>query len=194
MGIDMGAVGKGIALDLLWNLCEAGEYGSVSGTVSVGGSIAVYAAKPDNTAWKLGIQNPRGQTGEVMGVYESNAGCFLSTSGDYEKYFEEDGKRYHHILDPSTGYPADNGLISVTIIIPMTDASGADVSHENQGLLTDALSTACFILGRDDGMKLAQEYGAQAIFIDRDYNVYTTDGLKKSFQITDETYKDASME
>ena len=170
-GLDLGAVGKGIACDELTTIMRECN---VAGTVSVGGSIAVVGEKPDGSAWKLGIQDPRANTGEAMGVLTMNEG-FLSTSGDYEKYFVENGVRYHHILDPHTGKPADSGLTSVTI------AAG-------DGLTSDALSTACFVLGADEGIKLAEKYKAEAIFIDNDRNVYVTNGIRENFKIIKDDY------
>lgn len=172
--LDLGAVGKGIACDEIAELSRS--FTKLSGTISIGGSIAVLGHKPDNTPWKLGIQNPRGETGEVMGILAIDRDCFLSTSGDYEKYFMENGKRYHHILDARTGYPAASGLISVTIL-------------SDSGLESDALSTACFVLGMEQGMALVKKYGAEAVFIDEGKQVTVTEGLKDIFEITDEEYR-----
>lgn len=179
--VDLGAVGKGIACDEIAKQLDE----KVSGTFSVGGSVLIYGKKPDGSAWKIGVQDPRGEDGENMGVLTLSQGekdrTFVSTSGDYEKYIEEDGVRYHHIMDPRTGYPADSGLISVTII-------------SKSGFLSDALSTACFVAGRKEGKKLAEQYGAEAIFIDEEKQVTMTDGAKdlftiliKEYQETDET-------
>ena len=85
--------------------------------ISVGGSILVYGQKPDKSPWKIAITDPRGEDdSSVLGGLTINKDCYISTSGDYEKYIMKDGVRHHHILDPSTGYPADSGLISVTIV------------------------------------------------------------------------------
>ena len=88
----------------------------------------------------------------------------------------KDGVRYHHILDPSTGYPADSGLISVTIVC-------------DNGLLSDGLSTACFILGLEKSQSLLKKYNAEAVFVDKDKNVYMTDGMKDMFELTNDNYK-----
>ena len=106
----------------------------------------------------MALRNPRGGPEDRIGIF-TLTDLSISTSGDYEKYFEEDGKRYHHILDARTGKPADSGLMSVTVI--------ADNST-----LCDALSTAGFILGLDEGMKLLDNYGVMGVFIDNQRNVY----------------------
>jgi thiamine biosynthesis lipoprotein len=173
--IDLGAVGKGIACDRIKEYFDIKE--SVEGAViSVGGSILVYGNKPDHSNWKVGITNPRGEEADVFGALTLDKECYISTSGDYEKYFIEDGKRYHHILDPQTGYPSESGLISVTIV-------------SDQGVLSDGLSTACFVLGYEKSLPLLEKYNAEAIFVDVDKNVIVTEGLKNSFSILKEDYK-----
>ena len=175
--LDLGAVGKGIACDLIRDYFNKEEKETVSGAVvSVGGSILVYGSKPDGSDWKVAIQDPRGADGEYMGTVSLDHDAVVSTSGDYEKYFEEDGVRYHHILDPHTGYPSDSGLISVSVIC------------EN-GLLSDGLSTACFVLGREKGLELLKEYGAEGVFIDQDKRLTLTEGLEGSFSIINSDYK-----
>ena len=172
--IDLGAVGKGIACDVAQNYLKKQK--EVSGAViAVGGSILLYGTKTDGTNWNVAVQNPRGQDGEAMGVLSLSGTTNVSTSGDYEKYFMQDGKRYHHILDPSTGYPAESGLISVTVV-------------SDNGLLSDGLSTACFVLGKEKGQKLLETYGAEGIFIDQNKKVTVTKGLKDKFTILNEEY------
>ena len=173
MSIDFGATGKGIACDELVKLLA--DYDVQGAILSIGGSIAVYGNKGDGKAWHVGIQDPRGDEGEVLGVLDIKENTMISTSGDYEKYFEVDGKRYHHIFDPSTGYPVDNGLISVTII-------------SDSGFLSDVLSTTCFVLGLDKGMKYAEDKGAEAIFVTADKEVYVTKGLQKTFHLQNKSY------
>ncbi len=174
--IDLGAVGKGIACDVAQNYLKKQK--EVSGAViAVGGSILLYGTKTDGTNWNVAVQNPRGQDGEAMGVLSLSGTTNVSTSGDYEKYFMQDGKRYHHILDPSTGYPAESGLISVTVV-------------SDNGLLSDGLSTACFVLGKEKGQKLLKTYGAEGIFIDQNKKVTVTKGLKDKFTILDEEYSE----
>lgn len=173
MAIDFGATGKGIACDATRAILE--KYDVKGAVISIGGSICVYGDKGDGEDWNIGIQNPRGKDGETIGIVQVDGTKTVSTSGDYEKYFESDGKRYHHIIDPRTGYPADNELMSVTIIC------------EN-GLQSDGMSTACFVLGLDKGMKYANKKDVEAIFVTKDKKVYTTKGLQKKLRITDNKY------
>ena len=142
MMIDFGAAGKGAAADLVMKeLSDSKINGAV---VSIGGTVAVYGEKGTGKMWHIGIRDPRGDIDDVLGVVDVPGYSVVSTSGDYEKYFEKDGKRYHHIMDPETGAPADSGLISVTVISP-------------DGFLSDAMSTACFVMGLKDGMAYAKE-------------------------------------
>lgn len=166
--IDLGAVGKGIYLD---EVKAALDEKNVSGAViSAGGSILVYGAKPDGTPFKVGIKDPFGEDASgTFGIIQISGGYFISTSGSYERYIDLDGIRYHHILDPGTGYPAwsqDSGVcpVSVTIIA-------------NDGFTSDALSTACFVLEPDKGLELAEQYGAEVIYIMNDGAVITSDGI-----------------
>lgn len=153
--LDLGAVGKGYMLDRIRE--ELSEKASASGkslwgVVSLGGSVLTYGEKPDGTPWKVAVADPE-DPGETIGCLELEGNWCVSTSGDYERFFEKDGVRYHHILDPSTGYPAESGLRSVTIL-------------SESGLLSDALSTACFVLGQERGTKLAEKYGAGILTVD----------------------------
>ncbi len=174
MKLDLGAVGKGLACDRIAGLLRGRK---VQGAVvSVGGSVAVIGDKGKLEAWHVGIQDPRGKEGDMLGVLTCEEDAMISTSGDYEKYFEVDGKRYHHIFDPSTGYPADSGLISVTVV-------------SGNGFLSDALSTACFVMGLDRGMEYVRSRKAEAIFVTSDRKVIVTKGLKHSFSVTAKGYE-----
>lgn len=173
--IDLGAVGKGIGCDEARKMLE--EADADAAVVSVGGSILTYGKKPDGKPWKIGIANPRNEDGEsYLGSLTIDGTRSISTSGDYEKYVIEDGVRYHHILDPKTGYPADSGLISVTIVC-------------EKGWLSDGLSTACFVLGYEDSLPLLETYQAEAVFVTEDKEVIITDGLKDMFTLTDSSYE-----
>ena len=169
MQIDLGAVGKGIALDAVLIYLQENE--KITGaTIAVGGSVLTYGKKPDGSSWKVGIVNPR-ETFSYVGILELDGQWCISTSGDYERYVEVDGIRYHHIIDPDTGYPADSGVISVTVLT-------------KDGFLSDALSTACFILGKDVGMKLAESYGAEVLFVEKDGTVSMTEGMREVCTLT----------
>ena len=173
--LDLGAVGKGMGCDLIMDYLKTQP--DVSGMIlNLGGSsVMTYGEKPDGSPWKVALTDPRDTEGDYLAAITLDANQFLSTSGDYEKYFMEDGKRYHHILDPKTGYPVWNGLTSVTIVC-------------DQGYLADGLSTACFVLGMDSAKPLLEKYGAQAVFVDEDKNVYVTSGLMDKFELMKDGY------
>lgn len=173
--LDLGAVGKGIGCDAIKDILEQDK--EVSGAiVNLGGSsVMSYGQKPDGSSWQVAVTDPRDTEGDYLGVVSLNGTEFLSTSGDYEKYFIEDGVRYHHILDPSTGYPARSGLISVTVVC-------------SDGLDADGLSTACFVLGREKAKKLLEQYNADGLFVDDSGHVYLTEGMKERFQLMKDTY------
>lgn len=157
--MELGAIGKGFALDEA--LSEISGMDIKGCMINAGSSIAVSGTKDDGSLFRIAIRDPRGSESDHIGVLTATD-CCVSTSGDYERYFEKDGIRYHHILDPATGCPAESGLMQATVIT------------EN-GAVGDALSTACFILGLDEGMKLAKAYDAKAVFVDMDRNVWYND-------------------
>lgn len=168
--LDLGAAGKGIACDRIGDYLKETD---VSGAViSVGGSIVTYGKKPDGSPWQVGIVNPE-DTSRLLGTLSLAGEWYISTSGDYERYIEVDGIRYHHILDPASGYPAESGLRSVTVVC-------------NSGILSDALSTACFVLGWEEGMKLAARFGAETVFVDREGNIHLSEGMKDIFKQAEE--------
>ncbi|MBR0112423.1 MAG: FAD:protein FMN transferase [Clostridia bacterium] len=167
ISLDFGASGKGIALDEIKKAYDGMRISRA--VVSLGGSIMLYGSGK----FTVGIKDPR--SAGYMAVL-TLGDCFVSTSGNYERYFEKDGVRYHHILDPGTGYPVNSGLAGVTVIAP-------------GGTLSDALSTACFVLGREKGEALCQEFGCEAVFVYEDGGVYATDGVKDSLEITDDYYR-----
>ncbi len=171
--LDMGAVGKGIACDEAAKILAQSKIKSA--VVSVGGSILLYGKGKDV---RVGIRSPLGGANDYMGVLTLKD-CFISTSGNYEKFFTVGDTLYHHILNPATGYPADSGLTSVTVVC-------------GSGLTADALSTACFVLGYEKSLPLLEEYKAEAIFIANDNTVRVTAGLADKFEITDSEFSLAS--
>ncbi len=169
MILDLGAVGKGFALDVLEQRLK--ELDVAGATISVGGSVLIYGEKDDGEDFRIGIRDPKGAQDEMIGylTFSSGSRLCISTSGDYEKYKESDGIRYHHILDRKTGYPADAGLASVTVVC-------------ESGIYSDALSTACFVLGIDKSLPLLEKYDAEAVFIDHENHITVTEGLLEQFQ------------
>ncbi|WP_164919073.1 MULTISPECIES: FAD:protein FMN transferase [Acutalibacteraceae] len=174
MAIDLGGIGKGAACDDA--IAAYRSAGAEYGIIAVGGSIGVYGSKPDGSPWHIAIRDPdtKDDSAGSMGQIDLASG-FVSTSGTYEQTFTENGVTYHHLLNPKTGYPENNGLVSVTVKC-------------DNGALSDALSTACFVLGREKGEKLLADYHAEGVFIDSANQVYVTGGLKDSFQITGGNY------
>lgn len=166
--IDFGAVGKGIALDEIRDIIEKNNIREA--VISVGGSVLLYG----NETAKVGIRSPFGDSGSSIATLSLSDVC-ISTSGSYERKFEENGKAYHHIINPETGYPVENGLVSVTVI-------------SDSGILSDALSTACFVLGKEKGIALAEEYGCDAVFIDENKNITVTEGIHGLVEVTDSSY------
>ncbi len=156
VSVDLGAVGKGIACDYVMEYLRSND--DIKGAVvSVGGSILAYGQhNKAGDKWNVGVRHPRKEN-EYLGIIHMNEG-FVSTSGDYERYFEEDGVRYHHILDGNTGYPSDSGLISVTVVC-------------DSGILSDALSTACLVLGKEKAETLIEQYGASGVLVDENMNI-----------------------
>ncbi len=170
--VDLGAVGKGLACDRIRKALDGTDVDSA--IISVGGSVLLYGENPLSDTWSVAIRDPRGESSEQVGKLSLTGGT-VSTSGDYERVLEVGDKKYHHILDPKTGYPADSGLMSVTVVC-------------DNGLLSDALSTAAFIMGKDEGAKLLASFGAEGVFIDNERNVFVTDGLLDKFTLTNDSY------
>jgi thiamine biosynthesis lipoprotein len=164
--IDLGAIAKGFIAD------KVGEYlrgqGVTGAVIDLGGNISVVGYKDGKeTDVRVGIKKPFSQTGEIVGVMSVHDKS-LVTSGTYERCFEIDGKRYHHILDVETGWPVDTDLNSVTVIAGRSD--GADC---------DALATVCLILGRDEATELIESIpGFEAVFIGTDGTVTQTSGVE----------------
>ncbi len=148
--IDLGGAAKGYAGDVAITILK--KYDVVGAVVDLGGNITCFGKNPNssNGKWRIGLQKPFAPAGEYDDVIEIDEGAVV-TSGIYQRYFEKDGRSYHHIIDPQIGYPADKEYNSVTIV--------ADSS-----LYADCLATACYILGQDKGKELTERYSAKIYF------------------------------
>ncbi|MCI7713214.1 MAG: FAD:protein FMN transferase [Clostridiales bacterium] len=171
--IDLGGIAKGYTADRVAEIFQ--EHAVPRGKVELGGNILVIGDKPDGTAWRVGVQDPK-HPDEADGLVcvLNLTDAFAVTSGSYQRYFEQDGKRYHHIIDPATGCPADSGLTSVTVV--------ADSARGN-GTMCDALSTALFVMGEDKALDFWRSgvYDFQLVLVTEDGRVVVTEGLKDGF-------------
>jgi len=171
--IDLGAIAKGYTADEIKKVLLDNKISSA--LINLGGNVFAMGSKLDGADWNIGIQNPLDTRGKYLGTI-SVADKSMVTSGNYERFFIVDGKRYHHIFDPKTGYPSQTGVISTTII--------SDKSIDG-----DALSTSTYIMGLEKGLKLIEAIkGVDAIFITEDKKVYVTKGLKGSFNLTNKEF------
>lgn len=169
--LDVGGIAKGFAADEVRDIFL--KNGIKSGLIDLGGNIFALGSKEDNIPWKVGIQNPFKTRGEFLGIL-SAANKSIVTSGNYERYFMKGEKRFHHIIDPKTGYPSESKIISATII--------SDNSIDGDGL-----STGVYILGVDKALSIIEEIkGIDAILVTEDKNVYMTSGIKDIFELTDD--------
>ena len=174
MEIDLGSVAKGYTGTAVSDMLR--EKGVEHALINLGGNVQCIGKKPDGAPWKVAVKSPFPDSASGMiGVIDADDVAII-TSGGYERYFEENGKRYWHILNPTTGKPAESGLVSVTIV-------GRD------GLLCDGLSTALFVEGLD---KAVEEYKRsddfEAIFVTEDREVYVTEGIADKFVLSSEYY------
>ncbi|EME7199781.1 FAD:protein FMN transferase [Enterococcus faecium] len=177
MIIDLGAIAKGYITDEVVKALK--KQGVTTAIVDLGGNVYVlgYSPRGENQDWTVGIQDPNMARGSVLGsIKERNK--TLVTSGIYERYLEVDGKKYHHLFDPKTGYPFDNDIASVTII---TDKS----------IDGDGLSTAVFSMGVKKGLEYVESElnnGTEAIFVTKDDKVYVTDPIKDTFKLSEDSH------
>lgn len=166
--LDLGGIAKGFAADEVKNIFL--KYGIRNAVIDLGGNIYVLGNKAEGIPWRVGIQDPFSQRGKIVGYVEL-ADKSVVTSGNYERYFIDRGQRYHHILDPRTGYPSHSGVVSVTMV--------TDYSVDG-----DALSTCAYVLGLERGMRLVESLpGVDALFVTADKKIYTTSGLQELFTL-----------
>lgn len=178
--IDLGAIAKGYTSSRLMDIFA--EYDVASAMVSLGGNVQVYRAKPDGSKWRVAVEDPFSDSeSDYIGVLSLEDQAAI-TSGAYERYFEQDGVRYHHIIDPSTGYPAESGLSSVTIV-------SAD------GTLADALSTSLFIMGKDKALAYWRAHADEfdVVLIEDNGTITVSEGLKDTFS-SEQAYEIAERE
>lgn len=162
MKLDLGFIAKGYIADKLKEYLMSQNVKSA--LIDLGGNLLTIGKKPDGTAFNIGIQKPFGVMNEPIITLSVNNSSVV-TSGVYERYFEENGIKYHHLLNANTGYPENNNLLSVTIL-------------SQSSMEGDALSTTCYLLGLDEGMNLINKTdGVEAIFITTDYTLHYSDGL-----------------
>lgn len=170
MSIDLGGIAKGYAVDAVASFLR--KAGVTRALLDFGGNIYALGEKSEGVLWRLGIQNPYSSRGVSIG-YIPLKETSMVTSGKYERYFIHDGTRYHHIIDPETGYPSENGIESVTIISPSSTKA-------------DALSTGILVAGLDRGLAILNRFDdVEGVIIMSDKRVYLTEGLKNLFVLTD---------
>lgn len=173
MIIDLGAIAKGYAADEVAEILTKNNVKSA--IIDLGGNIFALGSKVDGSNWKIGIQDPENTRGASIGYIELSNKSVV-TSGIYERYFEANGKKYHHILNPQTGFPYENEILGVSII--------SDKSIDG-----DALSTTLFSLGIEKGLEfINSQENVEALFLSKDHNIYLTQGLKDKLKLNSDKY------
>lgn len=176
--IDLGGVAKGYAADKIVKVLQ--EHEVPRANINLGGNVLAYGDRPDGTPWRVGIQDParvdeQNAFAGVLALTDS----FAVTSGGYQRYFEQDGKTYHHIIDPATGYPADSGLTSVTVVAPALEGF-------LNGTMCDAYSTALFVMGEEQALDFWRDRSAgvfELVLVTEDGRVVVTEGLADRFTL-----------
>lgn len=174
MQLDLGGIGKGYAADEIADLLRS--QGVEHALIDLGGNLYTLGTKVDGSMWNIGVQDPFNPRGKIIGRL-TTADQSIVTSGIYERFIEDEfGHKYHHILDPKTGYPYENEIAGVTIV-------------SKYSIDGDALSTSVFALGIEKGLEfLESQPDVEAIFVTTDYKVYITEGLRDTFTLTNDAF------
>ena len=176
--IDLGGIAKGYASDRAAEIFDAHKV--EHGQAALGGNILLVGPKPDGTAWRVGVQDPARPNEDAYAAIVALEDAFAVTSGSYQRYFEQDGAIYHHIIDPANGYPADSGLTSVTVVTDRRSGSGT---------MCDALSTALFVMGEERALEFWRSgvYDFELILVTEDGRVVVTAGLETALTEIEES-------
>lgn len=166
MKIDLGGIAKGYTSSRIMDIYK--ENNISSGLVNLGGNVQALGTKPDGSKWRVAVQSPD-DTEDYLGILSVEDKAVI-TSGGYERYFEQDGKTYHHIINPKTGYPAENGLTSVTVV-------------SEDGTLADGLSTSLFIMGKEEAIEFWKAHSEEfdIIMLTDEGKLYVTEGIQDDF-------------
>lgn len=167
MVVNLGAIAKGTIADQVKRFLL--ERGVTSALINLGGNVLTVGSKPDGSSFVIGIQDPSSTRGEYLLSIHADDESVVS-SGDYERYFVYEGKIYHHILNPKTGFPADTNIKQITIVTPNSQTA-------------DGLSTSVLLLGVEKGIHLIESLeGVEAILISKDHYIYVTEGLRDRYE------------
>jgi len=171
MVVNLGAIAKGTIADEVKHFLL--ERGVTSALINLGGNVLTLGSKPDGSSFVIGIQDPNSTRGEYLLSIHADDESVVS-SGDYERFFEYEGKIYHHILNPKTGFPADTNIKQITIVTPVSQTA-------------DGFSTSVLLLGVEKGIALIESLdGVEAILISKDHFIYVTEGLRDRYETQEE--------
>lgn len=169
--LNFGAIAKGYATDVIKRILE--EEKTKGAVIFLGGNVYVHGTKPDGSLYRVAIRDPKGSENDwILALELSNK--FVISSGDYERYFEKDGERYHHIFAPDTGYPAESDLVAVCVIA-------------DNGAMADAYSTALYVMGSQGAIDFWREHeGFELVLVSRDGTVTLTEGIGNNFMVNNQ--------
>lgn len=173
--IDLGGIAKGYAADEVVEILK--ELGIKKAIINLGGNVKVLGEKSKGVAFRIGIQDPLSDRNNTLGVVEVSDKTVV-TSGAYERYFEQDGKRYHHIFDPFTGYPYETNVLSVSVI-------------SDDSIVADVMSTILYLMDVNEGLAFVNTLeGVDCIYVTKDKEVYLSNGpIMEQFELTNEEYR-----